>query len=78
MSTQDMKNTDYRFCHTSNVLDSEFFSELIRTTIINPIQAKLFAKDYREKVLCGFSELSKMANRSDTPKFVLVHLQIQN
>ena len=74
--TRNMKNIDYRFCHTSNILDSEFFSELIRTTIINPIQAKLFATDYREKVLCGFSELSKMANRNDTPKFVLVHLMI--
>jgi len=74
--TRNMKNIDYRFCHTSNALDSEFFSELIRTTIINPIQAKLFAKDYREKVLCGFSELSKMANRSDAPKFVLAHLMI--
>jgi len=74
--TRNMKNIDYRFCHTDTALDSEFFSELIRTTIINPIQAKLFAKDYREKVLCGFSELSKMANRSDTPKFVLAHLRI--
>lgn len=74
--TRDMKNIDYRFCHTSNILDSEFFSELIRTTIINPIQAKLFAMDYREKVLCGFSELSEMVNRSDTPKFVFAHLLI--
>ncbi len=74
--TRDMKNIDYRFCHTSNVLDSEFFSELIRTTIINPIQAKLFAMDYREKVLCGFSELSEMANISETPKFVFAHLLI--
>jgi len=74
--TRNMKNIDYRFCYTSNALDSEFFSELIRTTIINPIQAKLFATDYREKVLCGFSELSKTENKSDTPKFVLVHLMI--
>ncbi len=74
--TRNLKNTDYRFCHTSNALDSEFFSELIRTTIINPIQAKLFAMDYREKILCGFSELSKMTNRNDTPKFVLVHLMV--
>jgi len=74
--TRNMKNIDYRFCYTSNALDSEFFSELIRTTIINPIQAKLFATDYREKVLCGFSELSKMAKSSDTPKFVLAHLMV--
>jgi hypothetical protein len=72
--TTDMKNVDYRLCHTSNALDTEFMSILIQTTIINPVQAQLFAKDHRDKILCGFSELSEMPNKKNTPKFVLVHL----
>jgi len=72
--TTNMKNVDYRLCHTSNVLDTEFISILIQTTIINPVQAQLFAKDHRDKILCGFSELSEMPNIKKSPKFVLVHL----
>ena len=72
--TTDMKNVDYRLCHTSNILDTEFISILIQTTIINPVQAQLFAKDHRDKILCGFSELSEMPNKKNSPKFVLVHL----
>ena len=72
--TTDMKNVDYRFCHTSNALDTEFISILIETTIINPVQAQLFAKDHRDKILCGFAELSEMPNKKNSPKFVLVHL----
>ena len=72
--TANMNNVDYRLCHTNKLLDSEFTSVLIGITIINPIQAKLFAKDYRDRILCGFSELSEMTNRHDGPKFVLAHI----
>lgn len=72
--TSNIKNADYRLCNTTNILGTEFMSILIQTTVINPVQAKLFAKDHRDKILCGFSELNKLSENSDSPKFVLVHI----
>jgi len=72
--TAKMKNIDFRLCATKNV--SEFGTMLIRTTILNPVQGHLFSNEHREKILCGFSELIKMADNNESPKFVLAHLMI--
>jgi len=74
MHTNKMENIDFRLCATKNV--SEFGPMLIRTTILNPVQVHLFANEYREKILCGFSELTKMAENNESPKFVIAHLMI--
>jgi len=74
MHTNKMKNIDFRLCIKNNV--SEFGSMLIRTTILNPVQVHLFSNEKRESVLCGFSELTKMAENNESPKFVLAHLMI--
>jgi len=59
-----------------NIAESEFGSMLIRTSILNPVQVKLFSNLHRERILCGFSELIKMADMNESPKFVLAHLMI--
>jgi len=74
--TAQMKNVDFRLCVKKDLEVTEFHSMLIRTTILNPIQGNLFSSPYREKIICGFSELSNMSNRNDSPKFVLAHLMI--
>jgi len=75
--TINMKNVDFQLCrYKDNLSPSEFDSMLIQTTILNPIQTKLFAQAHREKILCGFSELSNMENRIDSPKFVFAHIMI--
>jgi len=74
--TNKIKNIDFRLCTKKNVSESEFGSMLIRTTILNPVQVKLFSNEKRDKILCGFSELIKMADRNESPKFVLAHLMI--
>jgi len=73
--TANMK-VDFRLCKSKDLAVTEFHSMLIRTTILNPIQGNLFSSSHREKILCGFSELSGMVNRNDSPKFVLAHLMI--
>jgi len=74
--TSKMKNVDYRLCTRENLSITEFHSMLIRTTMLNPIQGKLFSSPLREQILCGFSELSNVENKSDSPKFVIAHLMI--
>jgi len=76
MFTNNMKNVDYRLCIKGNLSVTEFHSMLIRTTMLNSIQGNLFSSFPREKVLCGFSELSNMVNKEDSPKFVIAHLMI--
>jgi len=71
-----MKNVDFRLCMEGDLTVTEFHTMLIRTTILNPIQGDMFSSHNRERILCGFSELSEMVNRSDSPKFVFAHLMI--
>jgi len=74
--TKHMKNVDFRLCTTKSLVASDFNMILLRSTIINPIHVELFSGDARDKVLCGFSELVKMSERDDKPKFVFAHLNI--
>jgi len=74
--TANIKLVDFRLCSTNNFATSDFVMMLIRTTIINPIHVELFSGDERDKILCGFSELAKMSNRDDKPKFVFAHIMI--
>ena len=74
--TKEMKNVDFRLCMEGDLTVTEFHTMLIRTTILNPIQGDMFSSHNRERILCGFSELSEMVNRSDSPKFVFAHLMI--
>jgi len=74
--TKLMKNVDFVICTPKNYATSEFEMMLIRTTLLNPIHVQLFSGYERDIILCGFSELSKMSERNDKPKFVLAHLMI--
>ena len=77
--SKQLKNIDFRICtekFLTEALASEFGTMLIRTTILNPVQPALFSDYNREVILCGFSELIKMADRNESPKFVLAHIII--
>jgi len=74
--TKHMKNVDFRLCVIKDLAVTDFHTMLIRTTALNPIQGYIFSSGHRDKILCGFSELSEMANRNDSPKFVFAHLMI--
>jgi len=75
-STNLLKNIDFKFCTLKNHAVSDFNMMLIRTSILNPIHVELFSDEKRDRILCAFTELSKMALRDDSPKFVLAHLMI--
>ena len=72
--TNDMNNIDIRLCSIKNPAVSDFNLMLIRTSILNPIHVELFSDEQRDRILCGFTELAKMALRDDAPKFVFAHL----
>jgi len=77
--SRQLKNIDFRICtekFLTEALVSEFGSMLIRTTILNPVQVTVISDLNREVILCGFSELIKMADRNESPKFVLAHIMI--
>jgi len=75
-TSRNMNNVDFRLCTTKTFASSDFEMMLIRTTMFNPIHVQLFYGDRRDKILCGFSELGKMSEINDKPKFVLAHLMI--
>jgi len=74
--TSPMKHADFRLCSTKTGAPSDFGMMLIRTTMMNPIHVQLFSEERRDRILCGFSELAKMAERDSKPKFVIAHLMI--
>jgi len=65
---------DLTLCRSDLNLNSEFLIMLMRTSILNPVYVKLFDSDYREKVLCAFSELENIPKRYDEPVFVFAHI----
>ena len=71
-----LKNADFNVCAKNDSTTSQFSTMLIRTSILNPIHVKIFSGEYREKILCGFSELKQIADGNDGPKFVFAHLMI--
>ena len=73
---REVVGADFPLCTKGSFSVTDFHSMLIQTTILNPIQGKLFSTAHREHILCEFSELSEMANRNDSPKFVLAHVMI--
>jgi len=72
--SRSLKNIDFVLC--SDSFESDFRALLIQTTILNPLQVTLFSDAHRDRILCGFSELKKMADRNESPKFVLAHFMI--
>ncbi len=72
-STTAVKNVDVYLCDRNKYRTSDFNMMLIRTSMLNPIHVQIFSGDQRDRLLCGFSELAKMAERDDSPKFVLTH-----
>jgi len=75
--TRYFENTDYHLCDDVNNLNSEFVPLYMRTTMLNPIHVQFFAGDYRERILCIFSELSNIPNKhDDSPKFVFAHIML--
>ena len=75
-STRLMNNVDFRLCTHKTYATTDFEMMLIRTTMLNPIHVQIFSGNQRDNILCGFSELGKMSEINDKPKFVLAHLMI--
>ena len=71
--TASLDIADSNLCR-KNLFDSELIMTLIRTSILNPVYVKLFENNHREKILCIFSELPEIQQKSDTPFFVFAHI----
>ena len=57
-------------------MDSELVPLYLRTTMLNPIHVQFFAGDYRDRILCIFTSLSKIPERDEKPKFVFAHIML--
>jgi len=72
-----MENIDFYLCgFKKNSPMNEFVVMLFHTTILSSIHLNTLVGLGHDTILCGFSELAKMADRNDTPKFVFAHLMI--
>lgn len=74
--TNKMKSADIHLCDDVNNLDSELVPLLFRTSMLNPVHVQILGGDYRDRILCIFSELSKMPERTEKPKFVFAHIML--
>jgi hypothetical protein len=75
--TTQFSNSDYHLCDDVNNLNSGLVPLYMRTTMLNPIHVQFFAGDYRERILCIFSELSDIPNKNDDgPKFIFAHIML--
>jgi len=66
---------DYWFCNYKDELTSEFFTLLIHTSMINPLNVYL-VEAKREQILCGFKKLTNLDDISEKPKFVFAHFKL--
>lgn len=73
--TNSIQIADWNACGT-NYGNSEFLGMLVRTTMFNPIHVQLLETDHREGILCIFSEIPKIKQRTGEPIFVFAHLII--
>jgi len=73
---QSLDVADYWFCKYEDDLTSEFFTLLIRTSMINPLTVKTVGEAKREQILCGFKKLTNLDDISEKPKFVFAHFKL--
>ena len=69
------QNVDYNLCTDKNILDSNFVLSILRKSMLIPaIFDLLLAENFRDNVLCVFTELQEIKYTNDTPKFVFAHV----
>ena len=69
------KNIDYNLCADKNILDSTFVLSIFKKSMLIPaLSDLLLAENFRDNVLCVFTELHDIKNKSNTPKFVFAHV----
>jgi len=75
VNSKNSEIVDFRLCSSGKYL-KEFDIQLIRTTILQPIYVELLSGNIRDHKLCPFSELIKISELDNKPKFVLAHIMI--
>ena len=72
-----LKNiSDFFLCKNNAITNSKLVAELTKTSILRPIYVKIFVGDYRETILCMFSELPTVTQKVEEPVFVFAHFLI--
>ena len=67
---------DLELCKRNKYVDTELFSQMIKTSILVLLLEKWEEHEMREATLCAFSELPKQHQKFDEPVFVYSHLLI--
>ena len=73
-NTRDL--SDIFLCTNNALTNSELIVELVRTSILHSVYTKIFVGNYRETILCMFSEISTIAQEVDKPVFVFAHFML--
>ena len=69
------QNVDYNLCTDKNILDSHFVLSILRRSMLTTaVFDLLLAENFRDNVLCVFTELQEIKYTNDTPKFVFAHV----
>ena len=71
--TRFFEISDIHLCSDVDSLESELVPLYLRTTMLNPIHVQFFAGDYRDRILCIFTSLSKIPDIDEKPKFVFAY-----
>ena len=76
--TRDLQIADSTLCerYGGDFLNFEMIRLLTSTSMIFPIQTKLYQNDMRNQILCIFSELAEIHKKNDKPFFVFAHIFI--
>ena len=74
--TRDLQIADETLCkkYGEDFLNFEMINLLTKTSMIFPIQTKLYQNDMRNQILCIFNELPEIHKQKDEPFFVFAHI----
>ena len=76
--TRDLQITDHTLCerYGGELLNFEMIRLLTKTSMLHPIQTKLYQNDMRNQILCILSELPEIHKEKEEPFFVFAHIFI--
>jgi len=71
----ETKKFDFYYCESDTLLDNVVISSMLHQSIIGYFVEKVRYQEYRDSILCAFSELPEIKN-IDEPTFVYAHFNM--
>ena len=71
----ETKKFDFYYCESDTLLDNKVISSMLHQSIIGYFVEKVRYQEYRDSILCAFSELPEIKN-IDEPTFLYAHFNM--